>query len=89
MRVKSSDTVIILYDDTVFGGSREGFLVTTGGIYAKEFLTDPIHFEWKDIRSISFKASLLIINSCEITMPTASDTKLAQQLSKALAKLIS
>lgn len=89
MKVRNTEHIVILYDDTVFGGSREGFLVTNGGIYAKELFEDPVCFSWENIKSISFNEGELIINNIKISIPTASDKQFAKMLSRAFAKLIS
>ena len=43
------ETVIALYDDTVFGSSKEGFLLTTGRLYGKNIAERGSFVELRDI----------------------------------------
>jgi hypothetical protein len=36
-----AETIICLYDDTVFGGAKEGFILTTERLYSKDTLESP------------------------------------------------
>lgn len=40
------------YDTTVWGGAREGFVITTKGIYVKLFGGPPIHWRWNEIEYV-------------------------------------
>lgn len=88
MSVPYPEDVIILFDDTVFGGSREGFLVTEKGVYAKSFLEEPIHFNWNDIKRIDVVDSNLHINSKSVSLPSSSDKNFQKELSLAFSRLI-
>lgn len=44
--------VLVLLDDTVFGGAREGMIVTRDGLYAKQKFGDPRHIHWRTIRKV-------------------------------------
>lgn len=60
------DSVLILLDDTVFGGSKEGLLLTEDGIYSKEIFQEPKSFSLEQIISIKpGKKSSIIINNSE------------------------
>ncbi len=45
------DQVIALYDDTLFGSAKEGFIITTAGIYWKDMLFDPLSINFSSISS--------------------------------------
>ena len=38
----SANDVLVLIDDTLFGGCKDGFLITREAIYAKEFMSEPV-----------------------------------------------
>jgi hypothetical protein len=44
--------VIVLYDSTVFGGAKEGFLMTLAGFYAKKLSGKPKQVDFSSIKSI-------------------------------------
>ncbi|UGB37247.1 J domain-containing protein [Frateuria soli] len=44
--------VLVLLDDTVFGGAREGMIVTRDGLYAKQKFEEPRHIHWRNIRKV-------------------------------------
>jgi hypothetical protein len=43
------ETVAVLYDDTVFGGAKDGFLITPRRLCMKNFNDDPVAVEWTSI----------------------------------------
>ncbi|QSX39303.1 hypothetical protein [Shewanella cyperi] len=59
------DRVLVLLDDTVFGGSKEGLLLTEDGIYSKELFQEPKSFSFDQIKSIApgTKSRIFINNS--------------------------
>jgi len=50
----NDETVIVLYDDTVFGSSRDGFLLTTKRLYGKNILESGSFVELGDIINLTF-----------------------------------
>ena len=46
------ETVIGLFDATLFGGAKDGMLFTTAGMYFDEVLCDKLHFNYADIDEI-------------------------------------
>lgn len=50
--VVSPEDVIVLLDDTVFGGAKEGLLVTNDAIYCKQKFESPRHLPFKAIRKV-------------------------------------
>ena len=59
--------VLALYDDTVFGGSREGFVIAPEGIYAKNLWQSPVFFPWGAIDSLGYKSGAIVINGIEVS----------------------
>lgn len=53
---------LILLDDTVFGGSKEGLLLTEHAIYAKEIFKQPRKILINKIEEVSSKKNILLIN---------------------------
>jgi hypothetical protein len=41
---------LVLFDDTIFGGGDNGFMVTTRGLHWKNILTDPASLEWSELQ---------------------------------------
>lgn len=62
----SPDEVIILLDDTLFGGAKEGLLVTNNSIYCKQKFESPRQLPFKAIRQVEPGTdSRVIINGAE------------------------
>jgi TPR repeat protein len=53
--LKEKETVLQLYDDTMFGGAKEGFIVTTYGIGCKEISSTPLYWSFStfDVSSLT------------------------------------
>lgn len=49
----SPNEILVLIDDTVFGGAREGMIVTRDAIYSKQKFESPHALRWPDIKDIS------------------------------------
>lgn len=49
----SPNDIVVLVDDTVFGGAREGMVVTKDGLYSKQKFESAKSIRWSDIRDIS------------------------------------
>ena len=73
MNVPNYSDIIVLYDDTVWGGSREGFLITATGVFAKSFLEEPHFWKWNDIRVVKCASGFMWINDTTVNMPTLND----------------
>lgn len=89
MRVPASEEVFALYDDTIWGGSREGILVTSTGVFAKQLWEEPHFWKWNDIRSIEWSGDNLVVNGENMTMPIGSSDKqvFADNLAKVIRRL--
>ncbi len=51
------EPVLVLYDDTVFGGAREGFIMTPARLLWKRFVEEPRQVRWADLSSSSSSSS--------------------------------
>lgn len=54
--------VVVLGDDTVFGGSKEGFILTAECFYSKMLGSNPLKCSFKEIKSIFLDKKEIIIN---------------------------
>jgi len=54
----SDETVIVLYDDTVFGSSKEGFILTTRRLYGKNIMERGMSVEIADIRNVTLEPGI-------------------------------
>ncbi|SHN72595.1 hypothetical protein [Desulfovibrio litoralis] len=62
----SSNDVLILLDDTLMGGAKEGMVLTRDSVFFHELLTDPVVFKMKDIDSVFAKDKSLYINKKQV-----------------------
>lgn len=46
------EAVLLLIDDTVFGGAADGMMVTTQGIHSKQMMDSPRYLAWESIRTV-------------------------------------
>jgi DNA uptake protein ComE-like DNA-binding protein len=53
--IPDTERVIALLDTTVFGSSKDGLAVCTGGVYWHDFMTDPKKLTWADFASANIK----------------------------------
>ena len=90
MRVKGYDsTILALFDNTFWGGSSDGFVLTGEGLYARNSSGDaPIFVAWSDMRRVYCHEKYLIVNDNQIdTLYFDDDSRL--KCCQALAKLVS
>lgn len=88
MRVPSYVEVFALYDDTLWGGSREGILVASTGVFAKEIFQEPRFWKWNDISSIECTAGALHVNGEFVNMTMGESGKpFAEELTKIMRRL--
>lgn len=73
--------VLALYDDTVFGGSREGFVIAPEGIYAKNYGGSPMFFKWGSIDHLGYRSGIITINDSELC---AADCYLSMEAKEAV-----
>ena len=66
----SPEDVLVLLDDTLMGGAKEGMILTRDHVFFHEFLTDPITRNMSAIESISAKEDVLYINNQRVFKAT-------------------
>ncbi len=74
--------IFALYDDTVWGGSREGFAVTARGLFFKNISEDPEFIPWTGVKTISAAKGALFVGKNKIE---CSDSSLDLQAKHAVA----
>lgn len=80
-----SNEVLMLGDDTLMGGAKEGFILTRSQLFFHEFLTEPVTIQLTDIESVVAKDQVLTINGKKVFEATQLD----KVHLRALANLIS
>lgn len=79
MGIKEED-VLVLMDATVFGGAKEGLILTNEGIRIKELMVSPIDWQWKDVRDLEVRGTALRINGHQVADNTMVDKPEMQRL---------
>lgn len=84
--------VLFLVDTTVFGGAKEGLIVSSKGLYAKDIAEKPTSVLFENIREVAFKKGLLdaklFINGIEFMAPTTIPSESIQQLCEKIQDLV-
>jgi hypothetical protein len=60
--------IMLLYDDTIFRGAKDGLLLTVDSIYWHNQGKEAEHCRYSDIKDLSFSGPHLIINGKKIDM---------------------
>lgn len=58
--------VVALIDTTVFGGAKEGMVLTEEGMRIKELMSAPVDLPWTDIRSLDLRGTAIWINGHQV-----------------------
>lgn len=69
----SPEDILVLVDTTVFGGAKEGVLVTEEGIRTKDLASAPCRFWWKNVQQIEISGTDIYINAHKIADCTMAD----------------
>ena len=72
MRIRES--VLFLYDNTVFGGARDGVCLTRDRVYWHNIGEEPESIPWSKIESLRTGSSKIYINSKTIAINVSNDT---------------
>lgn len=60
--------VLFLYDSTVFGSGKEGFVITEDAIYGKGFLENSFKLLFEEIRAWSVSANAVYVNGNKVSV---------------------
>lgn len=62
----SPDDVVVLIDNTVFGGGKEGVLLTTQELRAKELAAPGVCIRWRDMRSVQAEGKHVFVDGRKV-----------------------
>ena len=74
------ETVIALIDCTVFGGAKEGIVLTEDGMRIKDLMSMAIDLRWTDTRSLDVRGTAILFNGHQVTDATMVDKPELQRL---------
>lgn len=63
--IKDED-VVALFDTTVFGGAKEGIVLTEEGMRIKELMSATTELPWADIRSLDIRGTAIWVNGHQV-----------------------
>ena len=64
--LNSSDDIVVLIDDTVFGGAKEGIVISNNKIMFKELGEDPFGYNFSFLENITSRSNSIYINGSKI-----------------------
>jgi len=71
--IAEDEAYLFLFDDTIFGSAKDGFLITTQAMYYKEQMENPQKELFSDITSISIKSvDKIVIDATMINLTLAN-----------------
>lgn len=59
---KHNESVILCYDDTMFGSASDGCILTSKGVYIHNLGEDNVFVDYKDIKNVSLDEKNIFIN---------------------------
>lgn len=65
------EDILLLYDDTAFGGAKEGFIITNDSIIIHELFNDTLHIKFEDIKDVQIINNYIYINKDKVFTLTA------------------
>ena len=87
------EDVLVLFDNTVFGGAKDGFLLTAEGVHwHNQGESEPGQFRYAEIRKVDFLkytvSAAIILNEKEIQVQVSADNdKLAESVANVIRNL--
>ncbi|MBZ9615161.1 hypothetical protein [Clostridium estertheticum] len=89
-KLQQDEEVLFLFDNTVFGSAKDGFILTNKNIYFKNMFNNSSSISLKDIKTIeSRKYSFLVNSNVEIEISTMSSLEKCSTLVVLLKLIIS
>ncbi|MGL5634497.1 MAG: hypothetical protein ACRDDL_05500 [Sarcina sp.] len=71
--IEQNEIPLVAYDSTLFKSGKEGFILTTKGIYCKNKFGTPWKMTHKKIRSIKLEEEILIFTDKQTTITSVTD----------------
>ena len=82
-----SDDVLLLLDDTLMGGAKEGALLSRGSIFFHELFSDPVTVKFSDIKDVSVKDTSIVVNGKPVFKAVLFDKKYLGAFAKMLGDI--
>lgn len=84
-----AEPVLVLYDDTVFGGAKEGFIMTPARLLWKRFTEDPRQVRWTELSasSVSLEENQVLLDGEPLSL-TVWETDALRRMADLLTELI-
>lgn len=77
---EGNDKVLVLIDATVFGGAKEGIVLTEEGIHFKELGSSAQRRFWEDIREVEVRGTKVLVNGSVIADCTMCEKRELMQV---------
>lgn len=82
------EQVVALIDSTVFGGAKEGIVLTEEGMRIKDLLSSATDLRWSDARSLEVRGTAIWFNGHQVTDSTMVDKPELQRLFGAVREFL-
>ncbi len=73
VQLETGEEAIILYDDTLLGGARDGFVVTNKNVYIHNMFSETIKLPIRNIRTFGVKETDILIDLNSVSTAMAND----------------
>jgi len=83
-----AEPLYVLIDSTVWGGSREGMVVTGNSIYCKNIDEDPVVFQLGELPPISFCKQVISFGEYELDLSGAMSATQVRRLASVIRKAV-
>jgi hypothetical protein len=85
--LEADEPVAVLYDDTVFGSAKDGFLITPRRLCWKNVVSDPEAAEWRSIAQSTVSASGNLVHVLGSIIQLTARADLAPRVATLLAEI--
>lgn len=82
------DDVLILIDDTVFGGAKDGMIITIKGIFSHETFEERKFFGWDQIKEVTASGKQLKINGFNFYKPVTINSTIMGIIANQLNNIV-
>ena len=91
-KISSDELPVVVYDNTVFGKCKEGFLITTKRIYIKNMMESVVVLDLNSLYSIDYKSSFfnhqIILNGFPIDIEMMNKKEGGKKLFEFLSRIL-
>ena len=86
--LESGETPLVLLDDTLFGSSKNGAVLTKMHLYVRNLGEKPQSIAWDDVESVEFTKNWLMINKNKFLQATSPDESSMHIFSEMIQEII-